>query len=39
MHVNELIRLLNRISCWIPQNNPIQKELKEVIAHLKSQRG
>jgi hypothetical protein len=39
MDINELIRFLHRISCWIPQNNPIQSELKQVIANLKSQRG
>lgn len=39
MDINELIKFLHRISCWIPQNTYIQKEIKEVIAHLKSQRG
>lgn len=39
MDINQLIKFLNRISCWIPQNNPIQREIKDVINQLKSQRG
>ena len=39
MDINELIRFLNRISCWIPQRNPVQQEIKDVIAQLKSHRG
>ena len=39
MDINELIRILNRISCWIPQDTYIQSEIKDLIQRLKSQRG
>ena len=37
MDHKNLLRLLQHIKVWIPYNNPIRREIEEIITQLKSQ--
>ena len=34
MNQHELIKFLNRIYCWIPSDNPISYEIKQLVQSL-----
>jgi chemotaxis regulatin CheY-phosphate phosphatase CheZ len=34
MTQQELIRFLNRVHAWMPRNNPIRREVRQVVQHL-----
>lgn len=34
MDQHELIKFLNRIYCWIPSDNPISGEIKQMVLNL-----
>ena len=38
MNPNDLLRLLNRIYCYMPHDNPIRGEIKGIMDNIKSQR-
>jgi hypothetical protein len=38
MDPNNLLRLLNRIYCYMPHDNPITGEIKSIMDNIKSQR-
>jgi len=37
MNIHELINFLHRVWCWMPHDNPIRNEVKQMIDRLKSQ--
>jgi len=38
MHPEQLLQLLQKIYVWLPYNNPMRTEVKNIIQQLKAQR-